>query len=139
MFQFIFPPSQLYSDFLLKEGICTQSEIDETFANVKKHLETGFEEAKTYTSLDTEWRESRWKDLRQIWQGADKPRPTNITKDNLLDIGKHLVSVPADFTLHKQIKKIMEKKEEMFRSGKGGRGEVGVRMRGGSVFEVLYF
>jgi 2-oxoglutarate dehydrogenase E1 component len=110
-----FSPYKIYTKFLLNEGICTQEEIDHVFNEIKKHLEQGFKDSQNFEPLDTEWRESRWKETRQIWEGSERPRNTNITEENVQQLGHILLDVPSDMVLHKQIKKIMEKKSEMFR------------------------
>ena len=110
---------KLYEKKLLEEGTCTQEEIDDVQNRIKGLLEEGFAQSKDAKHDDREWNESRWKDFVQLGMAAQKPRKTAVSKESIQELGKILTTLPEDFTPHKQISKLMEKKKQMFETGKG--------------------
>jgi 2-oxoglutarate dehydrogenase E1 component len=115
------PVSDVYAARLKAEGV-----IDEGFAagvthEFTQHLEEEFEAAKSYKPNKADWFAGRWSGLHQPAdiETARQNVDTALEKKLFDSLGRTLTTVPKDVNVHKTLRRILEQKAEMFRSGQG--------------------
>ena len=107
-----------YSNYLVSEGVVTTAEVDEIKASVRATLDGEFSESDHYKPNKADWLDGRWSGLARAdnddWRGN-----TSVSIEALKGLGRRMTSVPSDFTAHKTITKLLEKRREMIDSGVG--------------------
>jgi len=115
------PISELYGHKLIEEGFVDQAWIDQVTRDYVAQLEQDFQSAVSYLPNKADWFEGRWAGLGR----PDEPvlgrrnTPTAISEDEVQRLGSVLTTVPAGFTIHKTLQRILDAKKEMFASGEG--------------------
>jgi len=102
----------------LAEGRITQADLDEMKQVVLHRLDTARElakEVKPRQKMPTFG--GVWKGLGRA--GADWSAKTQVSRDTLKKVIESLHTIPADFTVHPKLAKILEGRYEMVHSGKG--------------------
>jgi 2-oxoglutarate dehydrogenase E1 component len=115
------PISEIYAKRLIGEGVVDQAWVDRTTQEFVAQLEQDFEAATSYLPNKADWFEGRWAGLGRPEEPVLGRRNTDtaIGKDELERLGKVLTQVPAGFTIHKTLQRILEAKKAMFESGEG--------------------
>src|SRR5205085_2710941 len=110
---------ELYSERLIGEGLVTAEEVEKLKADWRAHLETEFESGQDFRPNKTDWLDGQWKDMKRA--DADGPRrgDTGVALDELVKIGSRLTYVPANFSIHKTIKRFMDNRLAAIESGEG--------------------
>ncbi len=103
-------PHKIYSDYLIKAGVLTQSEADQFISNYKAKLEAG----KPVVKLSEKSSVSRalnWGPYLGIhW---DVPCSTVMSLEHLKEVAKKLDVIPEGFVLQKQVAKTLEDRAQM--------------------------
>ncbi len=109
---------EIYSRYLVNEGVVTDAEVDEMRAKVRANLDAEFQVSESYKPNKADWLDGRWSGMGRAsddeWRGN-----TGIAIDTLKDVGRRLTSIPRDLNVHKTITKLLEKRREMVESGQG--------------------
>ena len=109
---------EIYSRYLVNEGVVTEVEVDEMRAKVRANLDAEFQVSESYKPNKADWLDGRWSGMGRAsddeWRGN-----TGIAIETLKDVGRRLTSIPRDFNVHKTIAKLLEKRREMVESGQG--------------------
>src|SRR5205814_1619462 len=108
---------QLYAERLLAEGRITQQDLDEMKQVVLHRLDTARELAKEVKPRQ------KMPTFGGVWRGlgragADWSVKTNVSRDALNKIVEPIKTLPADFTIHPKLAKIMQGRVEMVSGGK---------------------
>ncbi len=106
----------IYGKKLSKEGLSNEIELQNEKTKFKNFLEKEFEKSKNYKS-ELKWFDGAWSRFKP-GLGKDKRGVSGVDKNKLMDIGKKISSVPADFNVHKTLKKIFDLR---FKAVKEGR------------------
>jgi 2-oxoglutarate dehydrogenase E1 component len=109
---------QVYEKRLLKEGTMTKEEIDEIKKFVMESYEKDFEASKTYVHSEDDWLSSKWSGFKGPGQ-MSRIRSTGVDIEMLRKVGITAGTVPEDFKLHRQMKKIFQNRREQAESGVG--------------------
>jgi 2-oxoglutarate dehydrogenase E1 component len=109
---------QVYEKRLLSEGTMTREEIDEIKNFVMESYEKDFEASKTYVKSEDDWLSSKWTGFKGLGQ-MSRIRSTGVDIDMLRKVGITAGTVPDDFKLHRQMKKIFQNRREQAESGVG--------------------
>jgi 2-oxoglutarate dehydrogenase E1 component len=109
-----------YKQQLIAEKMMSQAEIDAIINDFNNSLQRAFDEAKTYKPNKADWLDGRWGKMQRANNPDtdDRRGKTGVEKDKLLAVGHKLTDIPADFNLHKTLKRQMETKRKMFETGK---------------------
>jgi 2-oxoglutarate dehydrogenase E1 component len=110
---------ELYSERLIAEGLVTNDEIDKMRSDWRARLESEFELGQNFKPNKTDWLDGQWKDLRTA--DADGPRrgDTGVALDELVRVGTQLTRVPANFNVHKTVKRFLDNRLAAIESGEG--------------------
>ena len=109
---------ELFGKRLVKEGTMTTEEIDEIKEFVMESYEKDLEASKTYEKSEDDWLSSKWAGFKSTTQ-MSRIRPTGVDIELLRKIGVTAGSVPEDFKLHRQMKKIFTNRREQSEKGEG--------------------
>lgn len=109
---------QLFEQRLVKEGTMTKEEIEEIKSFVMDSYEKDLEASKTYEKSEDDWLSSKWAGFKSPTQ-MSRIRPTGVDIEMLRKIGMTAGTVPADFKLHRQMKKIFKNRVEQAEKGEG--------------------
>jgi len=134
------PVSEVYGAKLKAEGVVDDAFIGGTTQQFVDHLEQEFEAAKTYKANHADWFSGRWSGLHQPAdiETARKNVETAIEKKLFDSLGMTLTSVPENLHVHKTLRRILEAKAEMFRTGEGFDWATGEALAFGSLLSEGY-
>lgn len=108
----------VYTEQLLKEGVCTQKELSDIKAFINTTLENDFQTSKTYQSNASDWLSSRWKGFLSPKQ-LSRIRETGYEKEKLREIGVKMSTIPSTLKVHKQLERIFAARMDSITSGAG--------------------
>ncbi len=96
---------KIYQKRLLKENTINSDQIQKIQKDFKNFLDTELEGAKSYKPNKVDWLEGDWTGLSTASFDARKGI-TSIKESELLEIGRAIHQIPADFNSHNKIKKL---------------------------------
>jgi 2-oxoglutarate dehydrogenase E1 component len=118
---------ELYSERLIREGKLTEEAIEGMRKEARARMEPAIK-------LAGELRpRQRTATMNPLWKGftigvnADYSTKTAVPRETLLRIAESTAKLPADFTIHPKLKKLMQGRLDAIKSGKGidwGCGEM---------------
>jgi 2-oxoglutarate dehydrogenase E1 component len=113
------PVSEVYAARLKAQGVIDDSFTATTTKEFTDLLEGEFEAAKSYKANKADWFAGRWSGLSQPAdiETARKNVPTAIEKKLFDSLGRTLTTVPSDVNVHKTLRRILDAKAEMFKTG----------------------
>ena len=109
---------QIYAQRLIGEGVVTENDAETMLSEFHGLLDQEFEAAASYKPNKADWLEGRWSGLAQA-SGEDRRGETCVDIDLLEEVGRKLVTVPDDFSLHRTLKRILDNKRKVLESGEG--------------------
>ena len=110
---------QIYAKKLIEEGMIGAGEPEKMIADFTAHLESQFEAAKGgYKPNKADWLEGSWSGL-EVASGEDRRGVTEVPMQLLSEVGAALTRVPADFNLHKTLRRILDNKRKAIEAGAG--------------------
>ncbi len=109
---------EIYEKSLIETGVATKEELGEIKKFVQDSYDADFEASKTYEPKHSDWLSSKWEGFKSPRQ-MSRIRPTGVEIETLKKIGKVAGSVPDNFQLHRQMKKIFKSRFEMAENGAG--------------------
>ncbi len=134
------PVSEIYTERLKAQGV-----IDDSFAQAATNefvanLEDEFEAAKSYKPNKADWFAGRWSGLYQPanQETARQNVGTAISPKLFESLGRTLTTVPDDLNIHKTLRRILDAKTEMFRSGEHFDWATGEALAFGSLLSEGY-
>ena len=109
---------QIYSKQLVETGVLTQQDVDGMQAAFRGHLDEELAASEGYKPNKADWLDGRWS---AIGFAEDEARrgDTGVAIEVLKDVGRRITAVPHDFTPHKTIQRLLERRREMVESGTG--------------------
>ncbi|MEO8723733.1 MAG: 2-oxoglutarate dehydrogenase E1 component [Sphingobium sp.] len=115
------PVSEIYAARLKAEGSIDENFVATATQTFVDHLEDEFEASKSYKSNKADWFAGRWSGLNQP-ANAETARQnvdTAIEKKLFHSLGRALTTIPDTVNVHKTLRRIIEAKAEMFKTGTG--------------------
>ena len=134
------PVSDVYSARLKAEGVVDDDFVNQVTGDFVNHLEEEFEAAKSYKPNKADWFAGRW-------SGLHKPADAETTRQSvesaisqkLFDsLGKTLTAIPDGLNVHKTLKRVIDAKAEMFKSGENFDWATGEALAFGSLLSEGY-
>lgn len=110
----------IYVDKLVSQGIVTREEVKMMSDALWESYERDYKDSTEYVADPTDW-------LASNWQGAAigslvSVRPYNQTGVDpviLYEVGTALTTVPIDFSIHKDVDKLLQARKKMLDTGEG--------------------
>ncbi|WP_313805300.1 2-oxoglutarate dehydrogenase E1 component [Sphingobium sp.] len=134
------PVSDVYSARLMAEGVVDDDFVSKATGDFVNHLEDEFEAAKSYKANKADWFAGRW-------SGLHKPADAETARQNvesaisqkLFDsLGKTLTTIPEGHNVHKTLKRVIDAKADMFKSGENYDWATGEALAFGSLLSEGY-
>jgi 2-oxoglutarate dehydrogenase E1 component len=134
------PVSEVYAARLQAEGVIEAGYAAATTQAFTDLLEEEFQAAASYKSNHADWFAGRWSGLHQPadMETARKNVETALAPKLFESLGRTLTTIPADVNVHKTLRRIVEAKAEMFRSGEGFDWATGEALAFGSLLSEGY-
>lgn len=95
--------SALYIERLMEEGVVDKAAVDELNQKIRQELQDGYDKRSEYVSRKADWLESRWTGFKSYEQLA-KIKETGLSPQLFDEVVQALVTVPAEFKMHKNLK-----------------------------------
>ncbi len=132
--------SEVYAARLTEEGVIDEEFIKTNVDAFVDLLEEEFEAAKTYKSNHADWFAGRWSGLHQPAdiETARKNVESAISSKLFDSLGRTLTTVPADVNVHKTLRRVLDAKTEMFRTGENFDWATGEALAFGSLLSEGY-
>ncbi|MEM1238106.1 MAG: 2-oxoglutarate dehydrogenase E1 component [Pseudomonadota bacterium] len=109
----------LYTERLVKDGLIPEGEIEDMKAGFQAHMNEEFEAGKEYRPNKADWLDGKWSHLEKREAQKYQRGKTAIAKKTMEEVGKALSTVPEGYPVHKTVGRLLEAKQEMFKSGTG--------------------
>jgi len=132
--------SEIYAQRLTQEKVIDAGYASDITDHFVGYLEDQFEASKTYKPNEADWFGGRWSGFSKPADPETSRRnvPTGIEPKLFDSIGRTLTTVPADLTVHKTLKRVVDAKREMFTSGEGFDWATGEALAFGSLVSEGY-
>ena len=134
------PVSQIYSDRLKAQGVIDENFAADVTSAFVQQLEDEFEAAKGYKANKADWFAGRWSGLHQPADPETKRQnvETAISTKLFESLGRTLTTVPQGHEVHKTLRRVLDAKAEMFRSGENFDWATGEALAFGSLLSEGY-
>ncbi|CAH0349615.1 2-oxoglutarate dehydrogenase E1 component [Sphingobium sp. CECT 9361] len=134
------PVSDVYAERLKAQGVIDDTFIAATTKEFVDHLEGEFEAAKSYKANKADWFAGRWSGLSQPADiETDRKSIDSAISSKLFDsLGRTLTTVPATHNIHKTLRRILDAKAEMFKTGANFDWATGEALAFGSLLSEGY-
>jgi 2-oxoglutarate dehydrogenase E1 component len=134
------PVSEVYAARLREQGVIDDSFLKSSTDDFVNLLEEEFESAKAYKSNHADWFAGRWSGLHQPAdvETARKNVETAVSAKLFEGLGRTLTTVPEDLNVHKTLRRIIDAKGEMFRTGENFDWATGEALAFGSLLSEGY-
>ncbi|MDX3908640.1 MAG: 2-oxoglutarate dehydrogenase E1 component [Sphingobium sp.] len=134
------PVSDVYAARLKDEGVVDDAFVAATTKEFVDHLEDEFEAAKSYKANKADWFAGRWSGLSQPTdiETARKSVESAITPKLFDSLGRTLTTVPEGVNIHKTLRRILDAKAEMFKTGANFDWATGEALAFGSLLSEGY-
>ncbi|XP_065186888.1 2-oxoglutarate dehydrogenase complex component E1-like [Sycon ciliatum] len=108
----------LYREKIVSDGTVTRDEYDAELSKYDQICETAFTEARNQDHQVDKWLDSPWKGF---FAKGGSPMPdvpsSGVPMEQLKHMGKIFSTVPADFTIHGGLKRVLGQRAEMLENG----------------------
>ncbi len=134
------PVSDVYAARLKAEGVIDDAFVPASTKEFVDHLEDEFEAAKSYKANKADWFAGRWSGLSQP-ADAETARgnvESGIPAKLFDSLGRTLTSVPDSVNIHKTLRRILDAKAEMFKTGENFDWATGEALAFGSLLSEGY-
>ncbi|HUL60546.1 MAG TPA: 2-oxoglutarate dehydrogenase E1 component, partial [Anaeromyxobacteraceae bacterium] len=109
---------QEYADQLVREGVVAPGDVEAMARAYRAGLDEAFQaSARIAVQPGPQATSGFWTRYRGGPVGAAPPPPTAVSREELAEVARGLVSLPKGFTVHPKLAKVLEARAEM------GRGE----------------
>ena len=105
----------IYGKKLGREGLTSETQLQQEKIKFKNFLEQEFNSSKNYKS-ELKWFDGAWSRFKP-GLGKDKRGVSGVEKKKLIEIGKKISNIPANFNVHKTLKKIFQLRMKAIENG----------------------
>ena len=110
---------ELYGERLVAEGLLSAEEVEQMKADWRAHLDKEFEAGQDFRPNKTDWLDGAWKDLKKADADGARRGETGVEIAELTRIGARLCEVPADFNVHKTVRRFLDNRRAAIEAGEG--------------------
>ena len=113
-------PSDLYASFLIDSGVISENDYTKIKKDFNDFLNSEYEKSENYQKGKAEWLKGKWSGLSSNFDRvAETTEKTGVKKSILETLGKAISEFPDGFKINSKVKRLLDGKKEMFKSGKG--------------------
>ena len=110
---------EIYANRLVESELITREEADGMVTASLECLQYAFDESANFKPAKPEWLEGHWSGLEPV-RGFDARRGVTETDPNVLqEIGRALVTVPANLRVNRKLLRQLKNRAKMFDTGEG--------------------
>ncbi|SDX16704.1 2-oxoglutarate dehydrogenase E1 component [Litoreibacter albidus] len=128
----------LYTERLVRDGLIPEGEIEDMKATFQSYLNEEFEAGKDYKPNKADWLDGKWSHLDRRDAEDYQRGQTSISEETFQEVGRGLYTAPEGFALHKTVGRLLETKEQMFKTGEGFDWATGEALAFGSLLTEGY-
>jgi 2-oxoglutarate dehydrogenase E1 component len=110
--------TDIYSKRLAEEGVVPLEDSQRMQSSFRAHLEEEFATADSFLPNKADWLDGRWSGMGFADDDARRGE-TGVAIDRLQIIGRRITSIPPDFSAHKVVRRLLERRREMVDTGHG--------------------
>jgi 2-oxoglutarate dehydrogenase E1 component len=107
----------IYAERLLKEGVVTQSEIDEWQDDFNAFLDREFDAGRSYRVNKADWLDGVWSGF-SLPEDDDRRGRTEVDEAKLVELGRRITELPRDFDMHKTVARVIEARRKAIEEGR---------------------
>ncbi|KAB2850585.1 MAG: 2-oxoglutarate dehydrogenase E1 component, partial [Hyphomicrobiaceae bacterium] len=108
----------VYASRLAEEQVVSEADAETMRQSFWSHLDSEFKTADGYRPNKADWLDGRWSQM-QIAEEGDRRGKTGAYIETLKEVGRRITTIPASFTVHKTIQRLLQRRREMVESGAG--------------------
>lgn len=105
-----------YAQRLIAEGTISKAEAKEMYDEFHAYLEQAYAETTDYTPEGADTLGGVWEGFREA-HGGKRRGKTALNEDSACAVGRILTSWPEDFAINSKLKRVIEARREMFKTG----------------------
>jgi len=109
---------EIYAQRLVDDGLVPEDDIEECKATYRKKLESAFEASGNYKPNAADWLDGSWAGLKTAGSQYDRGK-TGVTATRIRKVGKALCHYPENFAIHRTLKRQLENRQRVFKTGEG--------------------
>lgn len=113
------PVRALYAEKLISENVLSTEDSESYVSAFAEQMNQAFEAASNYAANDADVLQGSWKGITTAPKESTRRAATGIDETLFTQIGQIITRVPEGFDLNSKIRKQLEAKAEMFKSGSG--------------------
>lgn len=132
--------AEVYGARLIEQGVVTQDWVDSHINGFTAMLEGEFVAAPNYLANKADWFGGRWAGLNKPAdpETARRNVETGIAPKLFDSLGRTLTTIPDDLNIHPTLRRILDAKRNMFKSGEGFDWATGEALSFGSLLSEGY-
>jgi len=132
--------AEVYGARLIEQGVVTQEWIDSHINSFTEMLEGEFSAAPNYKANKADWFGGRWAGLNKPAdpETARRNVETGIAPKLFDSLGRTLTTIPDDLNIHPTLRRILDAKRNMFKTGEGFDWATGEALSFGSLLSEGY-
>ncbi len=109
----------LYAKELADQGLVSEDEAKSLVDAFRARLDADFEASKTYKPNKADWLEGVWSGYEQAPTVEDRRGTTELPVELVREIGLASTRVPAGFTLHPRLARVLDGRRKSVETGEG--------------------
>ena len=109
---------EIYGRRLVEDNVISSDEFDGMRATFRARLDEELGAADGYKPNKADWLDGRWSGVGLPEDEARRGN-TGVPIDALKEVGRRLTAIPQDFSAHKTIGRLLERRREMIDTGAG--------------------
>ncbi len=111
-------PAELYAAKLIRENVISEGEFEQIKKDFRERLDSELQKSENYKPNKADWLEGHWGGLSVAKHSDYGQEKTGVSAKILEKIGAALCEIPENFKINAKIKRQIEAKKEMLKSGK---------------------
>ncbi|MGI9482049.1 MAG: 2-oxoglutarate dehydrogenase E1 component [Hyphomicrobiales bacterium] len=105
---------EIYGDRLVEEGVLSAQDVEGMKTGFRAKLDDDFDSSDSYRPNKADWLDGKWTGLKTTRdEGEARRGQTGYDLDRMREIGRSITKVPADFNLHRTLKRIIANRAKM--------------------------
>ncbi|MEM6495998.1 MAG: 2-oxoglutarate dehydrogenase E1 component, partial [Pseudomonadota bacterium] len=109
---------EIFAKQLAEQGVQTEDEANKIRDAFRDQLQKDFDAAATYKPNKADWLDGKWSGIGFAEDEARRGK-TGVELETLRDVGRQITTLPNDFTPHRTVKRLIDRRRQMVEDGEG--------------------